>query len=356
MATEPYLSIVERDVRPTVRELTEALRPPRRFAEMSFDDYVPAVAYPSQREAKERAIRFAGSLERNVRPSREGRWKRRRRSERGGGLYFDGGFGVGKTHLAVSLYHAAKVPKAYAAFSDLTAYVGAIGFDRALSELRQHRLLVIDEFELDDPGDTVMVAHLCARLVEVGVSLVATSNTLPDRLGRGRFAADDFLREIQGLADAFEVIRLEGADYRHRDMDLSSVEGVDRGVLETLGGRGRLEVVAFDALLEMLRRQHPSHYRSLLSHVLGVGVLEVGTIADQSDALRFVSFIDRIYEEELVFSYSGVSLEGVFPEAFRRGGFAMKYGRALSRMAGMMTEFRASGLDGNAEGDPESSR
>ncbi|MGC8481788.1 MAG: cell division protein ZapE [Acidimicrobiales bacterium] len=354
MATEPHLPFVSRDVRPTVGELTEALRPPRRFAEMSFDDYVPSAAFPSQAEAKERTVAFARSLVDASRSRAEARWRRRPQSVKGSGLYLDGGFGVGKTHLAVSLYYMAQVPKAYAAFADLTAYVGAIGFERALNELGQRRLLVIDEFELDDPGDTVLIAHLCQRLVEQGLSIAATSNTLPDRLGRGRFAADDFLREIQGLADSFEIVRMEGPDYRHRDLDLSEVEGVDEQLLNDLGTRGQLEVVSFDELLRVLRRQHPSRYRSLLGGVAGVGLRGVKTFGDQSDALRFVSFIDRIYEEEIAFIYAGVTLDDLFPEAFRRGGFSMKYGRALSRIAGMLSEFRTLGLDGHAEGDAES--
>ena len=46
--------------------------------------------------------------------------------------------------------------------------------------------------------------------------LAATSNTLPDALGEGRFAADDFLREIQAVSGHFEVLRVDGEDYRHR--------------------------------------------------------------------------------------------------------------------------------------------
>ena len=79
-------------------------------------------------------------------------------------------------------------------------------------------MVCIDEFELDDPGDTVLMSSLLNRLVDAGVRLAATSNTLPDRLGEGRFAADDFLREIQGLSAHFDVYRIDGDDYRHRGL------------------------------------------------------------------------------------------------------------------------------------------
>lgn len=43
--------------------------------------------------------------------------------------------------------------------------------------------MCIDEFELDDPGDTVLMSRLMRELADAGVRLVATSNTLPCSLG-----------------------------------------------------------------------------------------------------------------------------------------------------------------------------
>ena len=126
------------------------------------------------------------------------------------GVYLDGGYGVGKTHLLASLWHEAPGPKLFATFVELTHLVGALGFHDAVAELSDHRLVCVDEFELDDPGDTVLVSTLLSRLREAGVRLAATSNTLPGKLGEGRFATADFLREIQGLLG---VVRL-GPDRR----------------------------------------------------------------------------------------------------------------------------------------------
>ncbi len=50
------------------------------------------------------------------------------------------------------------------------------------------------------------------------MALAATSNTLPGKLGEGRFAAADFLREIQGLSSHFRPLRIDGEDYRHRGL------------------------------------------------------------------------------------------------------------------------------------------
>jgi cell division protein ZapE len=84
-----------------------------------------------------------------------------------------------------ALWHDSAEPRAYGTFVELTHLVGALGFGPAVEALSGHRLLAIDEFELDDPGDTVLVSTLLQRLVDAGVRVAATSNTLPDALGEG---------------------------------------------------------------------------------------------------------------------------------------------------------------------------
>ena len=51
----------------------------------------------------------------------------------------------------------------------------------------------IDEFEPHEPGNTTLISRLLSQLVKRGVSVAATSNTLPEQLGEGRFAAQDVL-------------------------------------------------------------------------------------------------------------------------------------------------------------------
>ncbi len=92
------------------------------------------------------------------------------------------------------------------------------GFVECIDLLADYVVVCIDEFELDDPGNTTLISRLLSQLVERGVSIAATSNTLPEQLGEGRFAAQDFLREINTLAAIFDTVRIEGPDYRHRDL------------------------------------------------------------------------------------------------------------------------------------------
>ncbi len=66
---------------------------------------------------------------------------------------------------------------------EYTNLVGALTFRKTVEALSSYKLVCIDEFELDDPGDTVLMSRLMRELADAGVKLVATSNTLPGALG-----------------------------------------------------------------------------------------------------------------------------------------------------------------------------
>jgi len=59
-------------------------------------------------------------------------------------------------------------PKAYGTFVEITYLVGALGSWSPSAGVRTRRLLAIDEFELDDPGDTTLVSRLLTELTARG--------------------------------------------------------------------------------------------------------------------------------------------------------------------------------------------
>src|SRR3954447_18956831 len=185
------------------KRLLAELTPPPRCARERFSTYLPDPAQPSQAAAVRRLEDFAVDVRDPAAGARWWRFGGRGRERGPEGVYLDGGFGVGKTHLLAALWHATAGPAAFGTFVGFTHLVGALGFRQAVEGLSRFSLVCIDEFELDDPGDTVLMSRLLRELVDAGVKLAATSNTLPDALGEGRFAADDFRREIQGLAARF---------------------------------------------------------------------------------------------------------------------------------------------------------
>lgn len=319
-------------------DMVDAMTPPPRFDEARFETYVPNPDEPSQAAAVESCRAFAERA--SAAGGSGGSWWR---SLFGGGrapagkpgLYLDGGFGVGKTHLLASLWHAVPGPKSYGTFVEVTNLVGALGFNETVRRLSEHRLLAIDEFELDDPGDTMLVTQLIAKLTDAGVHIAATSNTLPGKLGEGRFAAVDFLREIHAMSERFEVLRVDGPDYRHRGLP-DPPEPVDDAELtaeaESLPGA---TLDDFDALCEHLGSVHPSKYGRLVADVSAVHLRGLRAAPNQNVGLRLVAFADRLYDRAVPVRVSGAPLSELFTEEMLRGGYRKKYLRALSRLTAL---------------------
>ncbi|MFI8007533.1 cell division protein ZapE [Streptomyces sp. NPDC086010] len=321
--------------------LVAEMVPPPRFDSVRFDTYVPDPNQPSQTEAVGVLGAFAAGLGgAHATGSGKRKWFGKKQTSSGGprGVYLDGGYGVGKTHLLASLWHATPADpslKAFGTFVELTNLVGALGFQQTVQTLGGHRLLCIDEFELDDPGDTVLVSSLLSRLVEQGVALAATSNTLPGKLGEGRFAAADFLREIQGLSAHFRPLRIDGEDYRHRGLPEAPPPYSDDQVTRAAYATAGASLDDFPALLDHLARVHPSRYGALTDGIAAVCLTDVGPVPDQSTALRLVVLADRLYDREVPVLASGLPFDRLFSDEMLNGGYRKKYFRAISRLTAL---------------------
>ncbi|NVI32521.1 MULTISPECIES: cell division protein ZapE [Streptomyces] len=336
------LSLCAREPQVPAERLVAEMVPPPRFDQVRFSTYIPDPNQPSQAEAVTVLEGFATGLGgASATGAGKRRWFARKPAATAAGprgVYLDGGYGVGKTHLLASLWHAtpaAPEHKAFGTFVELTNLVGALGFQETVRTLSGHRLLCIDEFELDDPGDTVLVSSLLAKLVEAGVALAATSNTLPGKLGEGRFAAADFLREIQGLSAHFRPLRIDGEDYRHRGLPAApepySEEQVTRAAYATPGA----SLDGFGQLLDHLSGVHPSRYGALTDDLRAVCLTGVRPVPDQSTALRLVVLADRLYDREVPVLTSGVPFDRLFSEEMLNGGYRKKYFRAISRLTAL---------------------
>ncbi|CAN5210768.1 cell division protein ZapE [soil metagenome] len=324
------------DRKPTVspERLVAQLIPPPTFTDVSFDTYRPDPAQPSQSAAVQKCRDFcAQAVER-----RAGKKKMfgKREVLPGVGVYLDGGFGVGKTHLLASTYFqlqgASPAPAAFATFGELTQLAGVFGFLECIELLSEYVVVCIDEFELDDPGNTTLVSRLLSQLVERGVSVAATSNTLPEQLGEGRFAAQDFLREINTLSQIFTTVRIEGPDYRHRGLPPAPEPLSDDEVAARAAQVPGATLDGFDALCKHLATMHPSRYLTLIEGVEAVFLTGVHALDDQNVALRLVTLTDRLYDAGVPVVASGDKLDTVFSEEMLAGGYRKKYLRATSRL------------------------
>jgi cell division protein ZapE len=329
--TSGFLSLTQVRPEANVFELLADLVPPREFQQAKFSTYKPSSEFPSQAKALEAAKSFTSGT---------GLRKIFGKSQiQAPGIYLDGGFGVGKTHLLAAVWHEFKGKKAFGSFIAFTSLIGALGFKQAVEALSKFELICIDEFELDDPGDTMMMSRLLNELVPLGVRFAATSNTPPNALGEGRFAASDFTREIHGIADRFEIIRIEGEDYRHRPLSFDFKNQTDEDLTDWLSTKSKASTAVdeFSDLLKHLSTIHPSGYGKMLAGVSHLALRDVRKLENQVDALRFVAFVDRAYESQLSMTGSGLALTDVFSQEYLSGGYRKKYLRAVSRLGAMMS-------------------
>ncbi|MBA2572848.1 MAG: cell division protein ZapE [Gemmatimonadetes bacterium] len=330
--------------RPNPDALIASFVPPVRFAGKRFRKYQPDPRFPSQSAALEHLRKLAADL---IRRSRRRLLRQLQaamgQGRRGGGTYLDGGFGVGKTHLLASLWNVAPGPKAYLSFDELVYTLGLLGVAGTRSAFRQMRLVAVDEWELDDPGNLKLALAFLRGALEDGTWVVATSNTVPDELGRGRFSQKDFAAEIEELASSFEVIRIEGEDFRHRhfqadpgreyfmdpDALVESARTVGEGVL----------LVSFRELLLALGTIHPIRYADLADAIRSLHLQGMSPLTSLPEALRWVHWIDKLYDGGVRFVASSESPLGeLIPAEFLAGAYGKKFGRCLSRMEEMLGE------------------
>lgn len=306
--------------------------PPPRFGEVDFEGF--EARHPSQAEARARVAAFAEGA---GRARRRWPWQRERRAT---GLYLDGGFGVGKTHLLAAAWHAAPLPperKRYLSFQELVYLLG-LGRAEASAAFDGVALVCLDEFELDDPGNTLMVKRFLSELFVHGADVVTTSNTPPAAQGEGRFNAEDFRREIQSIAERFEVLHVDGPDRRVAAATArwSSPEALRAA---THAAPGPVVRIRWQALLAELARWHPIRYRGLLAGVGTLLVDEARPLASLNDALRFVHFLDKAYDLRVGLRATGaVPVPELFDASIRGGAFEKKFDRCLSRLAEMLHE------------------
>lgn len=341
-------------------EVIAGFVPTRRFAHASFATYKPDPRFPSQAHARDRLENFAAARRT---ASRRGlaRWLRRgdgpteQDASTPRAVYLDGGFGVGKTHLLAATYHAVTGPRLYLSFGELAYTIARLGVDETLEVMKKTRLICIDEFELDDVAQTRMASMFLRRLLTRPgdpVRIVTTSNTLPSDLGQGRFAAEAFTREIGEIAAYFEVVTIDGEDYRHRhwgdlahgSSPLESETELRTRYQSDVADDAAKALVKWSDLADHLGRVHPIHYAQIAARLDAIYVSDLASVADQAVALRLVHFVDKLYDGEVrvaLTTAGGLPLSEVFSSAYRHGGYEKKYRRCLSRLHELLAETSA---------------
>jgi cell division protein ZapE len=236
----------------------------------------------------------------------------------------------------------------------------------AESIVAEAALLCFDEFQVHDIADAMILGRLFEALFARGVVVVATSNTLPDDLFKGRPGRDAFLPFIAAIKRNLDVLVLEAErDYRrerirgmptwHVPVDARAERALDHAFMdltgEPHGTPSRLSVlgrslelpqvvrgvarVDFDALCG--RPLGPADYLALATHVHTLVLDGVPRLGPENfdKARRFITLVDALYEHRCKLVASAAATPD---QLYERGENAAMFERTASRLMEMQSQ------------------
>ena len=91
----------------------------------------------------------------------------------------------------------------------------------------KHKVIFIDEFQVEDVSDAMIIGKLLNLLSKTNVFIMLTSNAKIENLYKNGLQRDKFIKEIQQLKEDFVVYEFKGdKDYRLRNINLNYSESV----------------------------------------------------------------------------------------------------------------------------------
>jgi cell division protein ZapE len=226
-------------------------------------------------------------------------------------------------------------------------------------------VLCFDEFFVSDIADAMILAGLMGALFERGVTLVATSNIIPDELYRDGLQRQRFLPAIELVKHYTEVFNVDaGVDYRlraleqaelyHYPLDREANESLQRSFValapepgqqwERLEINGRYlssrcvadDVVWFEfaELCDGPRSQNDYIELARIYHAVLLGNVPAMGAANDDQARRFISLVDEFYDHNIKLV---ISAEVPLLELYSGGRLEFEFQRTCSRLQEMQS-------------------
>lgn len=295
---------------------------PARFETVSFDSFQITSSNRVQQHTVDQLRSVVAEAGRTLRF-----WQKRDESVPRG-VYMMGPPGIGKTHLLAAAFHEAPEPKLFATFDEFLAAAGTLGMDGLSAFLSRHKVVCIDEIDLDDPANIMLLNSILRVMLEADPYIIATANARPGGMAGGKYYDDPFTRELGEIADSFSIIELDGQDWRESNAS-APVEDVHEE-----------RVVAFDwrELTAFLRDTHPMYDARWLLEVDTISIDHMEPLPDSDRAIRFVRFIDRVYDRNVRLRVNGPmpSPDAILESIRNEGRFHLHYIRCRSRLTELL--------------------
>ena len=248
-------------------------------------------------------------------------------------IYIDGTYGIGKTHLLSACFHNFKGSKAFMSFLELTYFMNYSGLEKTIEYFKPIDLLLIDEFDLDDPATTRMAARFIDSIND-NTTIITTSNRLPKELGGGKFDTTQFARELGIISNTFDTITVEGKSFR---INLAAWQAVFSNksfqeAAKTYEPKKDKLLVDFNDLMETLQNNHPFKFFVIPKTFDAVFITGFKPFTKINDALRFTIFIDHCYYHDTKLFFNGQINENIFPQELMETSFERQFLRCNSRL------------------------
>jgi Predicted ATPase len=149
------------------------------------------------------------------------------------GCYVYGDVGRGKTMILNSIFNEIEHTKCSYHFIEFMKFIHSElelvkNTKNPLEKIAkriasEHRVLFIDEFQVEDVSDAMIIGKLLNLLSKMSVFIMLTSNAKIENLYRNGLQRDKFIRQIKRLEEDFVVYEFTGdKDYRLKNINLNS--------------------------------------------------------------------------------------------------------------------------------------